>query len=406
MSTKQTVYCLSRLVTSRSRHAVRFPKRYYASRPKKIETSMGGIFEPFLQDSLDKKSSYEEPISPKDLLANVTVKELLPDDELLKLSIEHKQTTLTIDTQKELATVALNAIKHDQHDPKKMLALVNGNAAELTAFGNILLRTSKYGAPLALELYRNAMEQGDDRGAFSYANMVYRGYGGTLKNEEEGIKIMSQLAQKGHPYAQMNLASILMRTSPDRVQAAIQLYELAGKAGLDNAYTELGRMYRLGYGVHQNHHKAIDYFEKGAQKGNPQCHFMLGVYSSSGLANDQREPDQKKAFKHFQKAAVKGMPEAQYNVGLRFLKGHGVEANSFNAAEFFRMAALQGFQLAQINLAGMYSEGRGVKADLEEARKWLDKAAALGGSIGKDAQKRIQQLDEIEGKDKSKCNIM
>lgn len=250
------------------------------------------------------------------------------------------------------------------------------------------------------------MEKGDDRGAFSYANMIYRGYRGTPKNQDEGIKIMSQLAQKGHPYAQMNLAAILMRTQPDRVDNAIKLYELAGQAGLDSAYSELGRMYRLGYGVHQDHKKAMDYFRKGAQNGNAQCNFMLGVYCSSGLANEDKEPDQNKAFKHFQKAAVKGMAEAQYNVGLRFLKGHGVEANSFNAAEFFRMAALQGFQLAQVNLAGMYSEGRGVKSDLQEARKWLEKAAAAGGAIGKDAQKRIDQLDEIQGKKRDKCTIM
>lgn len=262
------------------------------------------------------------------------------------------------------------------------------------------------GAPLALELYKLGMENGDDRGAFSYANMIYRGYGGTPKNEEEGIKVMSQLAQKGHPYAQMNLAAIIMRTQPDQVESAIKLYELAGQAGLDKAYSELGRMYRLGYGVHQDHKKAIDYFKKGAQTGNPQCNFMLGVYCSSGLGNDERKPDQEKAFKHFQKAAVKGMAEAQYNVGLRFLKGHGVEANSFNAAEFFRMAALQGFQLAQINLAGMYSEGRGVKSDLDEARNWLQKAAAGGGSIGKDAQKRLDEIDEIQGKKKDKCTIM
>ncbi|GAA5809265.1 hypothetical protein MFLAVUS_002670 [Mucor flavus] len=334
--------------------------------------------------------------------SKVTVKDILPEDDVLNLAIQSKQITLPIHTQKEIVSLLIN----DTIDKDKILKLVNNKSTELTAFGNILLRNSKFGAPLALKLYKLGMEHGDDRGAFSYANMVYRGYAGTVKNEEEGIKVMSQLAQKGHPYAQINLAAIIMRTQPDQVASAVKLYELAGQAGLDKAYSELGRMYRLGYGVHQDHKKAIDYFKKGAQTGNPQCNFMLGVYCSSGLGNDERKPEQEKAFKHFQKAAVKGMAEAQYNVGLRFLKGHGVEANSFNAAEFFRMAALQGFQLAQVNLAGMYSEGRGVKSDLDEAREWLQKAAAGGGSIGKDAQKRLDELDEIQGKKKDKCTIM
>ncbi|KAI7907933.1 uncharacterized protein BX663DRAFT_528545 [Cokeromyces recurvatus] len=370
---------------------------------------MGGIFEPFLNNTIDKKLATEKTeISPKELLTKLTVKDLLPDDDLLQLTLKHKQTTLPIKTQKEVVNVLLDNIRNNKNESERLLTLVNNKVDELTAFGNILLRSSKHGAPLALQLYKFAMEKGDDRGAFSYANMIYRGYQGTPKNEEEGIKIMSELAKRGHPYAQMNLAAILIRTQPNLINSAIQLYELAGKSGLDKAYTELGRMYRLGYGVHQDHKKAIDYFKKGAQAGNPQCNFMLGVYYSSGLADeDNRQPDQAKAFKYFQKAAVKGMAEAQYNVGLRFLKGHGVEVNYFNAAEFFRMAAMQGFQLAQINLAGMYTEGRGVKVDLNEARHWLEKSATAGGSIGKDAQKRLNDLDEIQGKKKdTKCNIM
>ncbi|KAG1462010.1 hypothetical protein G6F56_005605 [Rhizopus delemar] len=362
---------------------------------------MGGIFEPFLDSKIDKIK--QEAISPKELLFNKNVEDLLPDQDQLQLLIQHKQTNLSIEKQLEVTRILLDHIKNDTPlDRNSLLQLVDNKSTELTAFGNVILKTSKYGAPIALELYRLSMEKGDDSGAFSYASMIYRGYRGTPKEEEKGIAIMSQLAQKGHPYAQMNLAAIIMRTQPSRVNSALQLYELAA-ANVSSAYSELGRMYRLGYGVHQDHLKALDYFKKGAQTGNPQCQFMLGVYYSSSLVG---EPDQTKAFKCFQKAAVKGLPEAQYNVGLRFLKGIGVENNPFNAAEFFRMAALQGFPLAQINLAGMYYEGRGVKKDMEEARHWLEKVSTAGGNIGKDAQKRLNELDKLEGKNKDKCSIM
>ncbi|KAG1177509.1 hypothetical protein G6F70_002383 [Rhizopus microsporus] len=367
MSGQQVFFNILRPVFTRRGIVLNIARRYASK--KKLEASMGG----------------QQDISPKQWLSKKTVQDLLPDQHQLELLIQHKQIHLAIEKQQALVKHVLDHIANDTPvDTNQVL---------------------DYGAPVALELYRIAMEKGDDRGAFSYANMIYRGYRGTPKNEERGVQIMSQLAQKGHPYAQMNLAAIIMRTQPSRVDAAIQLYELAGRAGVDSAYTELGRMYRHGFGIHQDHVKAVEYFKQGAQSGNPQCNFMLGVYHSSNLIG---EPDQQKAFKYFQKAAVKGMPEAQYNVGLRFLRGHGVEVNHFNAAEFFRMAALQGFQLAQINLAGMYTEGRGVKKDLEEARKWLEKASASGGKIGKDAQKRIEELDQIEGKKKNndRCNIM
>ncbi|KAI7870979.1 hypothetical protein BDF14DRAFT_1767073 [Spinellus fusiger] len=364
-----------------------------------------GIFEPFL----DTSAKSEQPsLSYQDILQRTTVQDLLPAKDQHELMLKHQPMGLSIENQKKITTIALACVHSSQtlsqEQTEQILELADRKASELTALGNIILRSSQCGAPVALELYKCAMTQGEDTGAFSYASMIYRGYRGTPKKEEEGVRIMSTLAQKGHPYAQMNLAAILMRTQPEKVSAALQLYTLAGKGGQDSAYAELGRMYRLGYGVHQDHGKAIEHFKQGARTGNPQCNFMLGVYYSSGLGMDN-EPDQTKAFKYFQKAAVKGMPEAQYNVGLRFLKGYGVEANHFNAAEFFRMAALQGFQLAQANLAAMYVEGRGVRKDLEEARSLLIKAAASGGSIGKESQRRLEAM-EGSPKEKSKCAIM
>jgi TPR repeat protein len=115
---------------------------------------------------------------------------------------------------------------------------------------------------------------------------------------------LTDLARKGHPYAQMNLAAIVMRTKQDGGKAAVQLYELAGRGGLDQAWTELGRMYRAGLGVAQDHDKAMEYFRKGAQSGNPQCNFMLGVYYST--PQGETAADQAAAFKHFQKAAIRG----------------------------------------------------------------------------------------------------
>ncbi|CAO3594527.1 unnamed protein product [Absidia cylindrospora] len=371
---------------------------------------MGGIFEPFLQPG---KKEDTIAFTPDVILSELVLKDILPPNEQLELMKKHKQFKLSLPEQKQLVQQVLDSLQNSQPlNSQQLLKHVGGDKSELTATGNMLLRSSKVGALVSLELYRHAMDIGDDQGTFSYANMLYRGYQGTIKNEEKGVELMSILARKGHPYAQMNLAAIIMRTQPDKVKQAIQLYELAARSGISSAYTELGRMYRLGYGVHQDHNKAMEYFRKGTavdSGGNPQCHFMLGVYYSSGLGTTSKEPDQTKAFKHFQKAAIKGLPEAQYNVGLRFLKGHGVEQNMFNAAEFFTMAATQGFQLAQANLASMYVEGRGVKKDTEQATQWFMKAAGGGGPIGKEAQQQLDLLTNGGGGKaggNSKCTIM
>ncbi|KAJ8661312.1 hypothetical protein O0I10_003062 [Lichtheimia ornata] len=362
----------------------------------KVQRSMGGIFEPFLESSTPKAKQSARP-APKPLSA-LTMKDVLPSDDQLQLILQHKETTLDIEKQKEIMNAILKEAPSDE-------LLKMAPASELSALGNIVIRGSRDGTLAALALYKAAMEGGDDRGAFSYATMLHRQAMSNNQTDPQALDILSKLARKGHPYAQMNLASIIMRSQPDQIASAIKLYELAAKGGIDKAYVELGRMYRIGYGVHQDHQKAYQYFEQGAKRGDAQCNFMLGVYHSSQMG--VVEENQEKAFKYFQKAAMRGMPEAQYNVGFRFLKGHGVQRNTYNAAEFLRMAAMQGFQLAQINLGAMYMQGDGVKKDMDEARHWLEKAAALGGKMGQDAQQRLASLDGAgHTKGGSSCNIM
>ena len=40
---------------------------------------------------------------------------------MLKLSLEHKQTTLPIEKQKELTAEVLDLVKNERHDAKKIL---------------------------------------------------------------------------------------------------------------------------------------------------------------------------------------------------------------------------------------------------------------------------------------------
>lgn len=47
--------------------------------------------------------------------------DLLPDDDVLKLSLEHKQTTLPIEKQKELTSAVLDLVKSDKHDAEQIL---------------------------------------------------------------------------------------------------------------------------------------------------------------------------------------------------------------------------------------------------------------------------------------------
>lgn len=51
----------------------------------------------------------------------MSILDLLPEDELLKLAIESKQTTLPIEKQKEVASAVLDGVLNDSIDQEKII---------------------------------------------------------------------------------------------------------------------------------------------------------------------------------------------------------------------------------------------------------------------------------------------
>lgn len=69
-------------------------------------------------------------------------------------------------------------------------------------------------------------------------------------------------------------------------------------------------MYESGQGVKQNYKKAVDYYQKAADQGNPLAQFNLGYFKEGGLGGEQ---DYNKATEYYQKAAVQ---ESQAQLSL------------------------------------------------------------------------------------------
>ncbi len=72
-------------------------------------------------------------------------------------------------------------------------------------------------------------------------------------------------------------------------------------------------------------------------------------------------------------------PQAAYDLGLRLLRGDGIERNSFLALEWMRKAAEQGLATAQFAVGQLYLNGfEEMGADPAEAQAWLTRAASQG----------------------------
>lgn len=82
-------------------------------------------------------------------------------------------------------------------------------------------------------------------------------------------------------------------------------------------------------------------------------------------------------------------PNAAYDLGLRLLRGDGVERNSYQAIEWLRKAGDNGHVQAQLALGRLYLMGfEEMGSDPAEAEAWLTRAAAKGN---KEAAELIPQ---------------
>ena len=145
--------------------------------------------------------------------------------------------------------------------------------------------------------------------------------------------------------------------------------QAAAEKGDSGAEFLLGRAYDTGQGMPRNEAKALEYYRKAANHGNPMAQNNLASLYASGTGGVQQ--DQAEARKWLRKAAEQGAALAQDNLGLMLLQANGAEA-----AQWFEKSAAQGFLAAQLHLGNLYyNGGSGIEKDYAKAAKWMRKAA-------------------------------
>lgn len=141
------------------------------------------------------------------------------------------------------------------------------------------------------------------------------------------------------------------------------------------AMTLLAELYTHGFGVPHDPKKAIEWYQKAADKGSSDAQFALGLMALTG---DGRPADEEEAARMFRKAADKGNAAAAYNLGLLYMQGRKVQKDMKQAAHWFEIAAERDLEDAQYALAVLLKSGNGVERDLPGAAQLMGRAANLG----------------------------
>ncbi|XP_031498303.1 ERAD-associated E3 ubiquitin-protein ligase component HRD3A-like [Nymphaea colorata] len=156
-----------------------------------------------------------------------------------------------------------------------------------------------------------------------------------------------------------------------------QITEYQAQKGSSAAMYKLGFIYYFGLrGVRRDHAKALSWFLKAVDKGEPRSMELLGEIYARGAGV---EKNYTKALEWLRLAAKQRLISAYNGIGYLYVKGYGVEKKNYTKAkEYFERAAKHDDPSGHYNLGVLYLKGIGVKKSLADASRHFIAAANYG----------------------------
>jgi len=111
---------------------------------------------------------------------------------------------------------------------------------------------------------------------------------------------------------------------------------------------------------------------KEAQVGNAMAQHELGIRYLTGK---DITADTVKGAYWIKKAAEQKLTAAEYNYGILLINGLGLDWNPYEAFKYFYYAAQDGMPQAEFVLGLLYTDNLIIKRDMTEAYKWVQKSA-------------------------------
>lgn len=181
-------------------------------------------------------------------------------------------------------------------------------------------------------------------------------------NAPVAIFLFQQASELGNAKAFAHLGDIFR--SAEGVQhdgeRALEYYQRAAKAGIDDVYSDIGTMYLTGEdGVTQSTENALYAFQKGSAKGDLWSTYYLGHLYLTGAAD--MEKDGARAVQYFNKVITALSGNAKLDSSLKKLL-----ADAYYACFY------------------LYENGIGVEKDQKRSREYAYKAAQNGSTEARD----------------------
>ncbi|XP_004503266.1 ERAD-associated E3 ubiquitin-protein ligase component HRD3A [Cicer arietinum] len=168
-----------------------------------------------------------------------------------------------------------------------------------------------------------------------------------------------------------------LRKSKGEEDEDFQILEYQAQKGNAAAMYKVGLFYYFGLrGLRRDHSKALSWFLKAVEKGEPRSMELLGEIYARGAGVERNYT---KAFEWLTLASKHHLYSAYNGIGYLYVKGYGVDSKNYTKAkEYFEKAADNDEVGGHYNLGVMYLKGIGVKRDVKYACKFFIVAANHG----------------------------
>ncbi|CAN0902273.1 ERAD-associated E3 ubiquitin-protein ligase component HRD3A [Linum grandiflorum] len=186
--------------------------------------------------------------------------------------------------------------------------------------------------------------------------------------EDEDFQILEYQAQKGNAAAMYKIGLFyyfgLRGLRRDYVKA-LTWFSKAVEKGEPRSMELLGEIYARGAGVERNYTKALKWLTLASRQQLYSAYNGMGYLYVKGYGVEKK--NYTKAKEYFEKAADNEEPGGHYNLGVMYLKGIGVKRDIRLACQYFIVAANAGQPKAFYQLAKMFHTGVGLKKNLAMA---------------------------------------
>lgn len=230
------------------------------------------------------------------------------------------------------------------------------------------------------ELMSKAASKGNTDAMLWLGSYLYSNGEGVSKDEEKVVEYTKKAADANNDSAKITLGTFYLtgeNVAIDEEKGSILIHE--GFKGLLKRAAFLSReemhvlatCYQLGIGVEENIQKAIYWYKKSAELGDPEAQNNLGLIylNGSGVPENKFE-----ALRWFKLSSRKYLTGALKNTGDCYYAGWGTSQDFYEAILWYKKAAEEGDIDAMVSLGICYKNGQGTTKNYKIAEKWFLKA--------------------------------